>query len=89
LFAWWKNREDIARYAFTQLSGTQNAVILGLSELMLKMVNSLQGRDFSDMGGKEWGYLFNTIVTKLRLLSGGSTENVSVRHQATEMYVPK
>lgn len=77
---WWEQRDKLK---------TQNSALVesGLSYVqakivveLIRMADVLAGKDYAVMRDKDFISLFNTLINKVRLLTGLSTENVAHAH---------
>jgi hypothetical protein len=78
LKGWYAKRDEISSMASINLVELPKATILMLNTEALRIVQELKERGYSNISTRDLTNLFATYVTKMRLLSGKSTQNVGV-----------
>ena len=85
---WWMDRAKIqaqrSKLVESGLFYVQSKVIVEL----MRMVQVLGDKDYGEMSDKDFTILFNTLINKVRLLSGMSTANVAHAHRGSVELVP-
>ena len=87
---WWMDRAKIqaqrSKLVESGLFYVQSKVIVEL----MRMVQVLGNKDYGEMADKDFTILFNTLINKVRLLSGMSTANVAHAHRGSvELVAPE
>ncbi|GEM_PF-3499808 len=77
---WWAKREEINQMASNLGKFMDDFVGLKMNIVMIKMMDSLENRDFDNFSDKDFVSMFNVMYNKWRLQTGKSTSNVSTRH---------
>ena len=87
---WWIDRAKIqaqrSKLVESGLFYVQSKIIVEL----MRMVQVLSDKDYGEMKDKDFTILFNTLINKVRLLSGMSTANVAHAHRGSvELVAPE
>lgn len=77
---WWKKRDEIIGMSETALNELPRLTALRLAVETNKIIDEFNRRGYKKLSARDLIALFNQYVTKSRLLTGRSTQNVAVQH---------